>query len=468
MTGIAALEGKQLQAFHPPAACEVIIFEGAVRSSKTIVSLLYWCKFVRAAPAGNLLMVGNTIDTLIRNVLQPLQDMLGTKRVRWNRSTGEAEILGRRVYIMGAHDESARKRVQGLTLIGAYVDEVAGVPESFFDMLRTRLSTLGAVLIATCNPEGPKHWLLVKWLARARWWVRDDGSMVEHAQGDLVKVGDEQLPVIDLYRVTFILDDNAWLVRTNPRFVASLKSSMTGVFYQRNILSRWVSAEGMVYPEFTEARHVIEPSQLPTIESVLMVALDYGQNHPTRAYALGLGRAWFNVRTNEPIWNRTTADTEPAELRYCLFVLSEFAPGSGTVGSHAAEFVTWLKSIASFGAPQWIAIDPAALVFKTELFSLGYSNVMGAHNAVVPGIQLVQSLFAAGRMFVVNTATKLIGALPGYVWSIKATEAGRTEPLKENDDEADALRYAVYTSRRDWRELIPLAPLETADTEEAD
>jgi hypothetical protein len=35
--------------------------------------------------------------------------------------------------------------------------------------------------------------------------------------------------------------------------------------------------------------------------------------------------------------------------------------------------------------------------------------------------------------------------------------------VKANDDEADALRYTVYTPRHRWRDLIPLAPaLDTA------
>lgn len=463
MTALAKLEGKQLTAFHNPPEAEVVIFEGAVRSSKTIVSLMRWAKFIRTAPTGNLLMVGVTIDTLIRNVLAPLEDMLGSKRVRWNRTTGEAQILGRLVYIMGAHDKGAVKRVQGLTLVGAYVDEVANMPEEFWSMLRSRLSVAGALLLATCNPEGPKHWLLVNWLSRARWWVQADGTMIERREGELVKVGDKTEPVIDLYRVTFILDDNAYLCRTNPRFVASLKSSLTGVFYQRNIESKWVSADGAVWGnEFTDA-NVIDAAQLPILQRVLNVAVDYGTEHPTRGYALAIGQVPRNVRTGEWVWPGVeTADR--TRLEWCLFVIAEFAPPRATVGEHARLFGEWMADVP---APDWIACDPAALTFKTELFQRGYSNVMNAHNAVLPGIQEVGSLFKAGRLFVVRErCPKLIEAIPGYVWDTKATERGETRPLKENDDECDALRYAVHTSRREWRELIPLAPLDAADSEE--
>lgn len=472
MSALSPLEGKQLTAFHHPADAETVIYEGAVRSSKTIVSILRWVKFIRwltvEKRTGNLLMVGVTIDTLIHNVLAPLEDLLGTKRVKWNRTTGEAEILGRKVFIMGAHDRGAVKRVQGLTLVGAYVDEVTNMAEEFWNMLRSRLSEADALLIATCNPEGPKHWLLVKWLSRALWWVRDDGTMVTRDPGEKVLIGDDRLPVIRLFRVTFILDDNVWLIRTNPRFVASLKSDLTGVFYQRNILSKWVSADGAVYgAEFSEERNVITAEQLPQIEQVLMVGLDYGTEHPTRGYALGLGRLRRNDRTGAWVFpGEETPPADPTSLHYCLFVIAEFAPPRGTVGEHARLFMEWLS--ANGLNPEWLAIDPAALVFKTELWNLGLSNVMNAHNSVLSGIQLTASLFKAGRLLVVGErCPKLVNALPGYAWSAKATEAGRTEPLKENDDEADGLRYAVYTSRSQWRELIPLAVLDTPDSEEA-
>lgn len=472
MSEIEPFEGKQLLAYHPPVGCTMVVLEGAIRSSKTVVSLALWCKFIRSAPAGNLLMVGNTIDTLIRNVLEPLRDMLGSKRIRWTRSTGEAEILGRSVYIIGAHDEQARKRIQGLTLVGAYVDEVASVPESFWDMLTTRLSTLGALLLATCNPEGPKHWLL-RWLRRARWWVQADGVLIEQEPGTMVKVrtddGDKRLPVVDLYRVTFVPEDNAWMVRHNPGFIERMKASLTGVFYQRNIESKWVSAEGAIYSAFSEEHNLIALDHMPLIEQVLNVGGDYGDEHPTRAYMLGLGRLRFV--NGSPWWElgREVGSNE-GELVYCLFILAEFAPSGSTLGERVTEYKSWLTGWAQlYRFPDWQAWDPAALAFRNELTASGYDNVMRAHNAVLSGIQVVQTLIKSRRLFIAEgRAPHLVENLPGYVWDSKASERGSTEPLKENDDETDALRYSVYTSRRDWRALIPLAALDTPDSEPSD
>lgn len=469
MTALEPLVGKQLVASRPPAGCEVLAFEGAIRSSKTIVSILWWARFVRTAPAGNLLMVGKTIDTVIRNLLEPMVEMFGARRIVWNRGLGTADILGRKVYIMGANDVKARTKIQGLTLVGAYVDEATNLPEEFFEMLHTRLSIPGARMILTCNPEGPKHWLLVKWLMRARWWVHDDGRRTT-VPGDTIRVGGKDRPVVPWYRVTFVLEDNAWLVRNNPGFIANLKASHVGVFYARMIESRWVSADGMVYPQFGE-RHQITRDQVPQIEAVLGVGVDYGTEHRTRGYLLGLGR--IVTRPDGSVaWGSTAA---AGTVQYALFVLAEFAPDTATVGEHARQFEDWMRGQAGWGRPDWVFVDPAALVFKTELYSRNWSNVFNAHNAVLPGIQTVASLLATGRMYVVRPDAQgvggcpyLIEGLPGYMWDTKATERGQTAPLKENDDEADALRYVVYSTRSQWRDLIPLAPIDTPDAEPAD
>lgn len=455
---IDPLEGKALQAINPPPECTVIAFDGAVRSSKTVASLLLWVEFLRKGPSGTLLMAGRTETAVINNLILPLQEMLGANRVVLNRGTGTALICGRTVILIGANDEQARTKIQGLTLVGAYLDEAANVPESFFNMLRSRLSAKGARLYLTCNPEGPKHWLLVKWLKRARVWI-DRAGVTRH------NTGANSLP---WFRVTFLLDDNTWLARNNPSFVAELKASwpVGSMFYRRYIGSEWVSAEGAVYTMWDGERMTLTRAQLPVIEQVLIAALDYGTTHRTRAYLLGLTRVNLDVQ-GRPDWASTARGIDVSRSRHVLIVLSEYAPDTATVGEHAAGFQNWLKANAHYGEPEWIAVDPAAAVFKAELFARDVSNVMNAHNAVIPGIQTVASLMATGALYVVSDeCTQLTEGIPGYMWDTKATDRGTTAPIKDNDDEVDALRYAVYTSRRYWRDHIPLAPISNDDSEE--
>src|SRR5699024_6330502 len=128
-TLLQPLQGKANQAIDL-AEHRLNIWEGSVRSGKTVSSLIAWLLYVRQGPAGNLAMIGRTERTLKRNIIDPLVDWLGPERCRYVAGSGELWITGRRIYLAGANDERAAAKIQGLTLAGAYVDEVTVIPES--------------------------------------------------------------------------------------------------------------------------------------------------------------------------------------------------------------------------------------------------------------------------------------------------------------------------------------------------
>ena len=130
-----------------------------------------------------------------------------------------------------------------------------------------------------------------------------------------------------------------------------------------------------------------------------------------------------------------------------------------TVGEHATSFLKWLKGqpVPLWREPEWIAVDPAAKVFRTELHAKGYTT-LAASNKVLPGIQTVASLLASGGLYVVQEMNPhLVDRIPQYIWDEKATERGETKVVKEGDDEVDALRYTVMSSFREWQDYVPLA-----------
>jgi len=121
---------------------------------------------------------------------------------------------------------------------------------------------------------------------------------------------------------------------------------------------------------------------------------------------------------------------------------------------------TWLNTrpVEAWQTPEWVPVDSAALAFKNQLFHDGVPGVRNAHKAVLPGIQTLASLLSVDKIVVSDTCQHLIDRIPGYVWDDKATARGETAPVKADDDEADALRYAIFTTRIDWRDLVPIAP----------
>lgn len=394
----------------------ILAYEGAVRSSKTITTLVDWLRHCRTGPPGDLAMVGRTERTVARNLIGPLQEMVGQRRASYNRGTGILTLLGRQVFVIGANNEAATSKIQGITLAGLYLDEAATLPESFFNMATTRLSVEGAKLWLTTNPEGRNHWLKTKWLDKASLWLDREGNLVrsdEHA-------------AMRLHRYTYTLDDNPFLP---AEFVERLKASYTGIWYRRFILSEWTNAEGAIYDMFDPDIHV---GPVPDGVTILrrLVGVDYGTTNATAAIMLGLG----------------------SDGR--LYVLSEWRHDS-RAGQGRWTDVQLSRGLRDWVDAQpgprveWIAYDPSAASFGTQLFADGVANAMTADNSVGAGISAIASLLMLARLQIVD-APGLISELPGYAWDPKKTEAGTDAPIKINDHSCDALRYAVMTALSVW------------------
>ncbi len=396
----AQLSRKQLESWQA-ATGRYNFWDGSVRAGKSVVCDVVWIDYVlHHAPPGDLLMVGRTKDTIRRNVVNEILNFVGSKHARYKE--GELTLFGRRIYVIGANDEQATTKIQGMTLAGAYVDEASTIPELFFDMLTSRFSVPGARLFATTNPDSPAHWLKVKYLDRA------------------------SDPDADLRRFQFHIDDNPFLP---PEFVKNLKHIHTGLWYKRFIEGQWCIAAGAVYEEWDPDLHVVSRADTPAISRRVCCGIDYGTTHPTRGYLLGVS----------------------AEDRPRLVVVDEWAPGKMTVSGHSADYRRWIAG----REPSWVAVDPAAATFRMQLEAEGVTT-MKAYNSVVSGIRVVSALLSGGLLIISDKCTELIREIPGYVWSEKATALGKDEPVKANDDCCDALRYAIASSRFEWGTLVPL------------
>lgn len=370
------------------------ILSGAVRSGKTYGSFFLLPFRIAEQGEGNFLLIGKTERTLKRNIIDPLRELYTPQCVSQVYGDGLVDIFGRRCYVVGANDERAVTKIQGIGLVYAYGDEVTTWPESFFEMLKSRLDKPGAKFDGTCNPGSPHHWL-------KQFIDNTDGRWLKHFH--------------------FQLDDNPFL---DPDFVEALKTEYTGVWYQRYILGQWVMAEGVVYDMFDAARHVT--GDIPSIKKC-WVGVDYGTSNATAFILLGIG-----------IDNR-------------LYVLREYRHEAGaelsrskTDVQYAEDFVNWLGDIK----PEWIFIDPSAKSFRLALWQMrrkypALSRVAQADNTVLDGIRKISSLLSAEKLFIHKSCKGLQEEFTSYAWDPKAQERGEDKPIKEHDHSLDALRYAV-------------------------
>ena len=72
-----------------------------------------------------------------------------------------------RFYFFGGRDESSAALIQGVTLAGVMLDEVALMPRSFVEQALARCSVAGSKLWFNCNPDNPYHWFYREWIKKA-------------------------------------------------------------------------------------------------------------------------------------------------------------------------------------------------------------------------------------------------------------------------------------------------------------
>lgn len=387
---------------------------GSIRSAKTTAQILDWLRWVPDAPRGPLAIVGRTRDTIGRNILEQTEQ-IEPRAIDWHLGAPTAKIMGRTHHVLGANDRTAETKVRGLTLAGALVDEATLIPEDFFTTLLGRLSVKGARMSATTNPDHPEHWLKRKYIDRAD----EIGWSVWH----------------------FTMRDNPGLP---PEYIDAVSAEYTGLFYDRFILGKWVSAEGAIYDSWDPARHVIPWGDLPPMRRLLGVGIDYGTTNATSAVLLGLGvddRLYAVDEWRHDSDGGTVRLTDAAlSLRLRKWLADDHLP------TGQPELV-----------PEWLFVDPAAASFKVQLIEDGIHNLTNGANDVLYGIRTVASLLAAGRLLVSDRCHGIIREAPGYAWDPKAAANGTDAPIKRDDHSLDALRYAVATSETNWRTWVRFA-----------
>lgn len=415
------LSPKQLT-FMRESKARVNLLEGSIRSGKTIVSLLRWFIFIAQAPrGGELVMIGRTRDALFRNVIKPMQDpsLFGVlaSQVIYTNGASTATILGRTVHVLGASDAKAEKVIRGMTVAGAYVDEVTVIPEQFFTQLLGRMSVPRAQLFGTTNPDSPAHWLKVKFL-------------------------DRLVDLPDWRSWHFTIDDNPSLTE---RYKESIKAEFRGLWYRRFILGEWVAAEGAIYDMWEPERHVVPWAELPELQDLIAVGVDYGTTNATSALLLGL--------TGE-------ADPRLVLVDEWRHDASTSAQGRLTDAQLSARLTEWMKAghtpYPTPLRPRWVIVDPSAASFKVQLNDDGVVGVVDGDNDVLYGIRTMASLLSTDRLVVSDRCKGFIAEAPGYSWDPKATEDGHDKPLKVADHSLDAGRYAITTTERLWRGYIDL------------
>lgn len=385
---------RQIMAF-PFTKYDALICDGAIRSGKTVfMTLAFVDDAMRRYSGQRFGICGKTVDSAVKNIIMPFLSLSYAKKkysITW-RKTDKALYISNGKHenvfeIFGGKDESSFMLIQGRTLAGVLLDEVALQPRSFVEQALARCSVEGSKLWFNCNPDSPQHWFYKEWICNT-------------AQHNAI-------------RLHFNLEDNPSL---SEKMIQRYKSLYTGVFYQRYILGEWVLAEGLVY-DFGEDNITDE---IPS-DGEYFVSIDYGTLNP---FSAGL---WC-VRGNKAI--------RVSEYYY--------SGREKAVQRTDEEYADEVEKLIGGRKVTKIIVDPSAASFILVLIKRGH-RVMKAENNVLDGIRRTAQYLKNGNVKIHRSCGAAIAEFGLYRWDEKATE---DRVIKENDHAMDEIRYFCNTIMR--------------------
>lgn len=392
---------KKILAF-PYSKFDAIICDGAVRSGKTSIMTVSFIDWAMGNFSNQRFgLCGKTVDSCVKNLVVPYISMSYAKQrytIRWRRSDKLLEVKRGAVTnwfeVFGGKDESSFMLIQGRTLAGVLLDEVALMPQSFVEQALARCSVDGARMWFSCNPGNPQHWFYINWILRHK----EHNALYLH----------------------FSMRDNPGL---SERTIQRYESMYSGVFYQRYIEGRWVAAEGLVYPMFNADLHLTDEQGGP---GTYYLSMDYGTINPT---AMGLWRLHDGQAIMEREYYHNSRETHQQKTD--------------------EEYYQDLDAFIGDTPVQRIIIDPSAASFRECIRRHGKYRVMDADNSVLDGIRFTGTLLSQGKIKIHRSCVNTIAEFGAYLWDDKATE---DKVIKDHDHSMDQMRYFCQTLRKKFRE----------------
>ena len=372
---------------------------GATRSGKTYQDYYLIPKRLLAVEGleGLNVILGNTRETIRRNIILPMQQMYGVEYVGNLRADNSVEMFGQKVFCLGADNANRVDKVRGSSVKYCYGDEITTWNRDVFDMLKSRLDKPYSCFDGTCNPASPQHWFKT---------FLDSSA--------------------DIYQQAYTIDDNPFL---DPAFVANLKQEYSGtVLYDRYILGLWVAAEGVIYKLFADHPERFIVDDLPGQEiRRCVIGVDFGGGTSAHAFSCTGFTTKGAIVTLDDYHEKQALNPTKLEQDFVDFV--------------RRCQMRWLVTDVWCDSAEQTLINGLRNAAARERLAVNIGNAQ--KRQINDRIRALCLLMGAGRYFISRTCTDTIEALKTAVWDSKhQTEDVRLDDGTTNIDNLDALEYS--------------------------
>lgn len=226
--------------------------EGAVRSGKTFLGILYWDAIVSKHKNKLFIMTGHTISSLKRNVLNDIEKLFGVSTHL--NANNEFELYGNRIACFGSDKSDSFKSMRGLTAHGWYANEVILSHQNSILEAFARCSGDGAKIVWETNPDKPTHYVKTNYIDKSGQKFKD-GSY-------------------NVMSYHFELYDND---RLEQNYIESLEASIPkGTVYDRQIKGLWKATDKAIITNFD----IVQGVPAGRVDEYCY-GLDFGFNNPS-------------------------------------------------------------------------------------------------------------------------------------------------------------------------------------------
>ena len=383
------------------------LIHGPAETGKTISALwkLHLCamKYKRAS----IVIARKVRDTIYPTVLKTYTSKVLTEGCGVRAYGGERPLWfdypsGSRIWVAGL-DNPGKVLSSEHDII--YVNQAEDLDEADWETLTTRATGRAgnmpyAQTIGDCNPTYPTHWMYQRKTLKLFYSRHEDNpTLFDPLTGQITEQGERTMRVLD---------------------------GLTGVRKDRLRYGRPAQAEGVVYDEWDERKHLVDDSRVPKSYRRVIAGQDWGYTAPGvfGVFVLDGDKRMYLARQV-----------------YCT-----------------GRRIDWWQDTAlalqaEYGKFEAVVCDPSEPAYIDAYIQKGLNAIPG-DNAILPGINKVKERLAKERLFVARGSLEAPDAalqaerkpisvqeeFPAYVWANKKTKEA---PIGENDHGMDMVRYVV-------------------------
>jgi len=379
-----------------------------IRGGKTTVGAAWLCQRIyqdyESGKRGDYLIVAPTNNVLAQATLPKFKEFFPKDwgqwkeqpkhffQLNWNRVTPDGKETSEpcRIFVRSMDDPNA---VEGMEVLAIWADEVGFMKDTAWVALRGRTSITQAPILMTSTPYS-MNWFYTEIYKR---WKADNPDY------DVIQWGSGENPVFPQAELE------------------KAKAELPRELFERRYMGKFTRLEGLVYPEFDEDSHIVDPFPIPS-KGLVFAGADFGYNNP-----------------NAIVYIWEDPDTK------IYYVFKEFYKAKVLLQDLAHS----IRTIQ----PQYVLADTQGAQNIAELKRFhGIKQIRAAEKVKDLGLQRVRSLLKEGRLkFFRGRVPHTIEEIKEYHYKPPKIDGTSTEEVvKKNNHAMDALEYAFSKS---WQGL---------------